>query len=54
MYAGSLLYSRTCSTWTEKRKFVVAVAIGDPDPDAPVNRFPRTRIPVDEFLRFVR
>jgi nitroreductase len=39
---------------TERQKFVVAIAIGYPDLDAPVNRFPRTRVPVDEFLRFVR
>jgi nitroreductase len=39
---------------TETQKFVIAIAIGYPDLDAPVNRFPRTRIPVDEFLRFVR
>jgi nitroreductase len=39
---------------TEKQKLVAAIAIGYPDPEAPVNRFPRTRIPVDEFLRFVR
>ena len=39
---------------TEKQKFVVAIAIGYADFKAPVNRFPRTRIPVDEFLRFVR
>jgi nitroreductase len=39
---------------TEKQKFVAAMAIGYADLAAPVNRFPRTRIPVDEFLRFVR
>ncbi len=39
---------------TEKQKFVIAIAIGYPDGDAPVNRFPRTRVPVDEFVRFVR
>jgi nitroreductase len=39
---------------TEKQKFVVAIAIGYPEWDAPVNRFPRTRIPVQEFLTFVR
>jgi nitroreductase len=39
---------------TEKQKFVVAIAIGQADWEAPINRFPRTRIPVDEFLRFVR
>jgi nitroreductase len=39
---------------TEKQKFVMVIAIGYPDPDAPVNRFPRTRIAVDEFFRFVR
>ena len=39
---------------TDKEKFVVAIAIGYPDWNAPVNRFPRTRIVVDEFLRFIR
>jgi nitroreductase len=39
---------------TEKQKILVTIAIGYPDYDAPVNRFPRTRIPVDEFVTFVR
>lgn len=39
---------------TKKQKFVMVIAIGYPDFDAPVNRFPRTRITVDEFVRFVR
>lgn len=39
---------------TDKQKYVMAIAIGYPDVDAPVNRFPRTRMGVDEFLRFVR
>jgi nitroreductase len=39
---------------TETQKFVIAIAIGYADPGAPINRFPRTRIPVDEFVRFVR
>jgi nitroreductase len=39
---------------TERQKFVIAIAIGYPDGDAPLNRFPRTRVPVDEFVRFVR
>jgi nitroreductase len=38
----------------EKQKFVVIIAIGYADLDAPVNRFPRARASVDEFLRFVR
>ncbi len=38
----------------ENQKILAAIALGYPDPDAPVNRFPRTRVPVDEFLRFVR
>ena len=39
---------------TENQNFVVAMALGSPNWDAPVNRFPRTRIPVDEFVRFIR
>lgn len=39
---------------TDTQKMLAAIAIGYPDLEAPVNRFPRTRIPVDEFLRFVR
>ena len=30
------------------------IAIGYPDHGAPVNRFPRTRLSVDEFVTFVR
>lgn len=39
---------------TEKQKMLAAIAIGYPELEAPVNRFPRTRISVDEFVRFVR
>ncbi len=39
---------------TEDKEFVISIAMGYPDWDAPVNRFPRTRIPVDEFTTFVR
>ena len=38
----------------DKQKILMAIAIGYPDLEAPVNRFPRTRLSVDEFLRFVR
>jgi nitroreductase len=36
----------------EDKLFVVAIALGYADMDAPVNRFPRTRIGVDEFATF--
>ncbi len=39
---------------TEDRSFVIAIALGYADWEAPINRFPRTRIPVDEFVVFVR
>lgn len=39
---------------TERQKILITIAIGYPDHDAPVNRFPRTRVPVDEFVTFVR
>ena len=39
---------------TEHQNFVVAISLGYPNWDAPVNRFPRNRLPVDEFVRFVR
>lgn len=39
---------------TDDKSFIVAIAMGYPDLEAPVNRFPRTRIPVDEFVTFVR
>ena len=32
------------------KQVVLAMPIGYPDPDAPVNRFQRTRIPLDELL----
>jgi nitroreductase len=39
---------------TDKHKILITIAIGYPDYDAPVNRFPRTRLAVDEFVTFVR
>jgi nitroreductase len=39
---------------TDDKNFVIAVALGYPDRQAPINRFPRVRIPVDEFTVFVR
>jgi nitroreductase len=39
---------------TERQKILITIAIGYPDLEAPINRFPRTRIPVDEFATFVR
>ena len=39
---------------TEDKLFVVAVALGHADMEAPVNRFPRNRIPVDEFATFLK
>lgn len=38
----------------DDKNFIVAIAMGYPDLEAPVNRFPRTRIPVEEFVTFVR
>ena len=38
---------------TDDKLFVVAIALGYPDMEAPVNRFPRTRIEVDEFATFL-
>jgi nitroreductase len=38
----------------EDKNVIIAIALGYPDWDAPVNRFPRTRIPVDEFATFVK
>jgi nitroreductase len=38
---------------TEHMSFPVAIALGYPDWEAPINRFPRTRIPVDEFVTFL-
>ncbi len=36
------------------QRMVALIAVGHPDHDAPVNRFPRTRIPVEEFVTFAR
>jgi nitroreductase len=38
----------------EKQKVLITIAVGYGDYDAPINRFPRTRIPVEEFVTFVR
>ncbi len=37
----------------ESHVFFCGMAIGHPDPDAPLNRFERTRAPIDEAVRFV-
>jgi nitroreductase len=36
------------------KDLLMAIALGYPDMSAPVNRFPRNRIPVEEFTTFVR
>ena len=37
----------------EDRRIVMGVAVGRPDPDAPMNRFPRTRAPLEQMVRWV-
>lgn len=37
----------------ETHLFFCGMAIGYPDPDAPLNRFERTRAPIDEVVRFM-
>ncbi len=39
---------------TGHQKIVALIALGYPDYEAPVNRFPRERITVEEFVTFVR
>jgi nitroreductase len=39
---------------TDNINYVAAIALGYPDWDAPINRFPRTRLAVDEFTQFVK
>jgi len=39
---------------TEDKNILIGIALGYPDWDAPINRFPRSRVPVDEFTTFVR
>lgn len=39
---------------TERQKILALIAMGYPDYEAPINRFPRERIPVEEFVTFVR
>jgi nitroreductase len=38
----------------DDKDIVISIALGYPDMSAPVNRFPRTRVPVEEFTTFVR
>jgi len=38
----------------DDKHIIISIALGYPDMSAPVNNFPRTRIPVDEFVTFVR
>jgi len=37
----------------EDRRIIMGVAVGRPDLDAPVNRFPRTRAPLEQMVRWV-
>ena len=39
---------------TDDKLFVIAITLGYPDWDAPLNHFPRTRLDVDEYATFVR
>ncbi len=39
---------------TEGKALVAAITLGYPDPDAPINRFPRERVTPDEFVVVVR
>jgi nitroreductase len=38
----------------DDKNILVGIALGYADPEAPINRFPRTRVPVDEYATFVR
>lgn len=38
----------------DDKNVLIAIALGYPDVDAPINQFLRTRIPVDEFTTFVK
>jgi nitroreductase len=39
---------------SDGQSLVAAMALGYPDPEAAVNRFPRERVSVDEFVTFLR
>ncbi|OFW56271.1 MAG: hypothetical protein A2133_07515 [Actinobacteria bacterium RBG_16_64_13] len=39
---------------TENKNFVIGIALGYPDWDAPVNRFPRERLALEEWVTFVK
>jgi nitroreductase len=54
---GAVRYSelvRKAIPGLEDKNILAGIALGYPDWDAPINRFPRTRVPVDEFATFVR
>jgi nitroreductase len=36
------------------KAFIAAITLGYPDPDAPINRFPRQRLALDDFVTRVR
>jgi nitroreductase len=38
----------------DDKDILMSIALGYPDTSAPLNRFPRNRLPVDEFTAFVR
>jgi nitroreductase len=39
---------------TEDKNFVIAISLGYPDWEAAINRFPRERAPLEEWVTFVR
>ncbi len=44
---------RKCLPVPENKRIAIGVAIGWPDPDAPVNRFQRSRASIDELVTWV-
>lgn len=38
----------------EGKAFIAAITLGHPDPDAPINGFPRQRVALDDFVRRVQ
>jgi len=44
---------RKCLPVPENKRIAIGVAIGWPDPDAPVNRFQRNRASIDELVTWV-
>ena len=47
-------FARRRVVQTMEKSVVIGIAMGYPDMEAPVNQFPRSRAPLEEYVTFVK